>query len=1194
VFFNRKQPLTTIATPDVLTGPTSARADADAVWQAAGRRALALGMAVQLALPVVGLSAFARSAHAAGPVGGKSTGSTSGSTAGLPGLTDGMTGSDAALRQMFGTASDGSPAVPSLSATADGSAASLFAGAVDHLRAGEYDQAVKALGAIPTGSLNDADAARVDNALTKARSASRQQQIARADLSIAQQAAAAGQAAAAAKHYRAVGTNLFADADAKRQAGEGALRLLSDGGVASLAAPMHADMVAAETQDAPATAPAATAPADATAVTPAVPATAPAPADATAGAIPTTAPATAVAPPPVAPATPAPVAVAPAPMVPAPAVSDESSAAQSALANAGNYQKIKLQLEQYQATKLVEKARGEAAANEKQDALKDYSEAARLDPENQQALAGRAEMASVLGVGPKNAIEDVEGRTKVEIQAIRYQFNSDLEKANQEINAGKFVDAQKAIDDARVARNQDPTLFTTPQLNEFDSQIANMQASLLTAQQKAQADENAESAKKTLISEADRERQFEQDKQRTVESLIQSARQYQEQGQYRQALAAIDQISRIDPTNQYALGTRQMVLDKATAQEQREYSEAFDRQFEQVLNAADEKEVPYSDIVHYSDDWPTVSEMRDKEVAADRGEGDQDTALQAQLDRHLPEVRFNANALSDVIDFLRDVTGANIYVDWKALEAASIARDAPVTARLRDIKFSKALELIFKSVNGDDDEHKLGYTIDEGVITISTRKELNKNTVTRRYDINDLLFVAPDYNQAPQLDLSSANSGQSAGGGGGGGGGGSSNLFSGGQTQDQSQNQNNREQRIDEIKQYIQQNVDANSWKDAGGDVGTVSSSPLRAILLITQTPENQHKIVSVLDSLRASQALQVSIETRFLTVQRNFLEDIGVDADLTFNPLKDPSNPRSGYNSSRFSPITIDQNQVTDNSTFTDANGNVVANSAQGSRNLDWASNVGNASVPGSIPSDPADYPNPIVIRGSYLDNLTVSFLIRAVEANVHSTTLTAPRLTLFSGQRSVLIVETQQAYVSGLTPVVAPGAALFDPQVSTTVATGVVLSVQATVSPDRKYVFLDLQPQLARLRALASFTISAVVTPVATTTAGVTSTQQQVISGTLQLPTIDITQVRTSVSVPDGATLLLGGQTLAGETTREQGVPVLSKIPFVKRLFTNRANAQDEQILLILVKPTILIQREQEQKQFPQLSSKLVGTGT
>jgi type II secretory pathway component GspD/PulD (secretin) len=125
-----------------------------------------------------------------------------------------------------------------------------------------------------------------------------------------------------------------------------------------------------------------------------------------------------------------------------------------------------------------------------------------------------------------------------------------------------------------------------------------------------------------------------------------------------------------------------------------------------------------------------------------------------------------------------------------------------------------------------------------------------------------------------------------------------------------------------------------------------------------------------------------------------------------------------------------------------------------------------------------------------------------------------------------------------------------------------------------------------LARLRALVPFSISAVVTPVNNV---ITGTTPQVVTGTLQLPTIDLTIVKTSCSVPDGATLLLGGQTLAAETTREQGVPVLSKIPFLKRLFTNRATAQDEQVLLILVKPTILIQREQELKQFPQLSSKL-----
>ena len=88
---------------------------------------------------------------------------------------------------------------------------------------------------------------------------------------------------------------------------------------------------------------------------------------------------------------------------------------------------------------------------------------------------------------------------------------------------------------------------------------------------------------------------------------------------------------------------------------------------------------------------------------------------------------------------------------------------------------------------------------------------------------------------------------------------------------------------------------------------------------------------------------------------------------------------------------------------------------------------------------------------------------------------------------------------------------------------------------------------------------------------------------SGIVQQPELQITEVRTTVSVPDGGTLLLGGQTLAGEIEREAGVPILSKIPFLKRLFTNRSMAKDEQVLLILVKPTIIIQREQRAEAVP-----------
>jgi len=68
--------------------------------------------------------------------------------------------------------------------------------------------------------------------------------------------------------------------------------------------------------------------------------------------------------------------------------------------------------------------------------------------------------------------------------------------------------------------------------------------------------------------------------------------------------------------------------------------------------------------------------------------------------------------------------------------------------------------------------------------------------------------------------------------------------------------------------------------------------------------------------------------------------------------------------------------------------------------------------------------------------------------------------------------------------------------------------------------------------------------------------------------------------VSVPDGGTLLLGGQKVTAEVEVEAGVPVLSNIPLVGRLFRNRSMVKDQKILLILVRPTIILEEEVDAK--------------
>ena len=106
-----------------------------------------------------------------------------------------------------------------------------------------------------------------------------------------------------------------------------------------------------------------------------------------------------------------------------------------------------------------------------------------------------------------------------------------------------------------------------------------------------------------------------------------------------------------------------------------------------------------------------------------------------------------------------------------------------------------------------------------------------------------------------------------------------------------------------------------------------------------------------------------------------------------------------------------------------------------------------------------------------------------------------------------------------------------------------------------------------------------------IVTAVAGGQLVQSSETSAFIQVPTTTVTRVQTTVTVPDQGTILLGGQRLVSEFEVESGVPVLSKIPVLNRFFTNRVTTKEEQTLMILLKPTVLIQSEQEETQFPGL---------
>jgi hypothetical protein len=178
-----------------------------------------------------------------------------------------------------------------------------------------------------------------------------------------------------------------------------------------------------------------------------------------------------------------------------------------------------------------------------------------------------------------------------------------------------------------------------------------------------------------------------------VQRAVADAKQRINARDYEAAVKAIDRVLELDPDNDFATAVRPMVEDQRIVAQQAQSREHRDRTF--------------------VGDRPPGASVEQQ-------------AVLAQLERKLPEVRFDNVGFADVLDFVRDVTSADIFVNWKALEAAGIDRNQPVSTRMKDIKFATALDLILRDL--DNGKAKVRYVASEGVIVISTEADLQAAT----------------------------------------------------------------------------------------------------------------------------------------------------------------------------------------------------------------------------------------------------------------------------------------------------------------------------------------------------------------------------------------------------------------------------------------------------------------------------------
>ena len=235
--------------------------------------------------------------------------------------------------------------------------------------------------------------------------------------------------------------------------------------------------------------------------------------------------------------------------------------------------------------------------------------------------------------------------------------------------------------------------------------------------------------------------------------------------------------------------------------------------------------------------------------------------------------------------------------------------------------------------------------------------------------------------------------------------------------------------------------------------MGYPSTAPKK--LAIYQSPEVHAKIEDLLNQLRKSLGHQVSIEARFLVVSENFLEDVGLDVDF-------------GYDlGGKWGLVTVTQDSYT------------TGAAAESTR------------VPGSLGGiSPAA--NAVGGYGSILDDLQVSFLLRATQARTDSKALAAPKVTVLSGESAIFTVANEVSYalpptLTGTTAT-SVGAGTTSTGVQNNINIELVgsgMSVTPTIMKDKKHVLLTIQATQIDLLGFAQHTIET-LTPAAATGTG------------------------------------------------------------------------------------------------------------
>lgn len=775
------------------------------------------------------------------------------------------------------------------------------------------------------------------------------------------------------------------------------------------------------------------------------------------------------------------------------------------------------------------------------DAVRDLRQAVDFAPANEayrKELHTTEAMAGLLRDSRSTAVDRVADELNVHQQELKSEAIARLDDGAKAMESGDYTEAERLIQQASVRLETLPFADPArePEMRRAESLLKENRIRREKAEREA-ATKRSQSALDQQMQLRDLSLKIERDR---IDAMLKRAQRARERRDFDESILLCQQVLKINRAESRAESLLAKSQRERHAYLRQVTADRWDEEHKLLTEQIRSAMLPQLEIIKYSSEWPEIDARRSAPVRGNQGE-DQAwrTDIKNQLEQEIT-LDFQDQDLGEVIAFLQRVTNANIVLDPKVLAAAP----PPITLKVEKMKLKFVLDFIMKLTS-------LSYTLRDEAIYVSNAEGLRGDVYMKIYDVRDLTHAMQSF-PGPELDIPEP------------GGKGATIL----PPIDTAEKQETSEF-IDIIKKVIA----PASWGTPGIDIGEYNGS-----MIVTQTTETHRLVDELLRSLRNQKGTQIHVKCKFLTIENSALEQIGVD----WNNFVGPSAPPG----SGITPVTPVPGSTMADPTNPQNFGAFLGNNAT---NTNAAATINN-NLLGYTTSTSLASPNPGeglnfgTQAWSVGNNLYARAVLQAVEKERKGNVIYEPDLTMFNGQQAHLVNMNQQSYIADYDVVQGQ----YDPIV-TVLSYGTVLDVVAIASADKKYITMTLRPTNAQVRQWRRF--GGAINP-ATNGAfpggpidpnikpAIGGGGTSAIAGTapLLIPQLAYQSTRTSVTIPDGGSLAIAGMS-NGESNREHaGVPFLSHIPFLGRLFSK--NGRQETLLktMIVVQADVVIFEEIE----------------